>query len=105
MEEISNNSTEEGNANKKQKTQDFSNSIVIKFTNNTDNRTFYVTVKRTVTFRKIFEIYCLHQNVEYETARFLYEDQKILPNLTPFDINFPDGGEIDVMSYVSGGGC
>ncbi|KAK9725782.1 hypothetical protein RND81_05G168900 [Saponaria officinalis] len=102
---MSSGATEDGSAQKKQRTEDFFNTIVIKFTNNKDDKTFYCTVKRTTTFRKVFQTYCHHHNLQDDSVRFLFEDRKILPNLTPADINFPDGGEIDVMPHIDGGGC
>ena len=71
--------------------------------NNTD-RVLKFPIRESQIFEEIFKIYCYHNNLDFESTRFLYDGERILNDSTPKKMGIELRMEIDIGREQIGGG-
>eukprot|EP00740_Mantoniella_antarctica_P006241 CAMPEP_0181363246 /NCGR_PEP_ID=MMETSP1106-20121128/8588_1 /TAXON_ID=81844 /ORGANISM="Mantoniella antarctica, Strain SL-175" /LENGTH=93 /DNA_ID=CAMNT_0023477555 /DNA_START=41 /DNA_END=322 /DNA_ORIENTATION=- len=68
-----------------------------------DNSEVHFKVRQTTKFQKIFDAFCSRKALSSDSVRFLFDGQRINPNMTPKDLEMEDGDSIDAMMEQVGG--
>ncbi|XP_031266950.1 small ubiquitin-related modifier 2-like [Pistacia vera] len=61
-------------------------------------------VKRDVKLRKVLNLYCEKQVLQYGTVNFLINGERFDHDLTPNEVKLEEGDEIDALLPANGGG-
>merc|ERR1719209_1289309 len=62
-------------------------------------------IKKSTTFKKLFDAYCQRNHLDHQVVRFLYDEQRIRPENTPLSLDMEEGDIIQVFQEQLAGGC